>query len=80
MSAWNRIWKPVVVLTLICVVVSGALAVANRVTAPIIEDATRRAQEAARLELLPEAEGFKRMLGYEVEGVSEIYVAESGGC
>lgn len=78
MSNWNRICKPIVVLTLICVVVAGALAATNGVTAPIIEEAAQRAQEAARLELLPEAEGFKRMLGYEVENVTEICVAENG--
>lgn len=78
MNNWNRIFKPVMVLVLICIVVSGALAAANSVTGPIIEEATRRAQEAARLELLPEADSFKRMLGYEVEQVSEICVAENG--
>ena len=57
---------------------NGALAAANSVTAPIIEEATLKAQEQARLELLPEAERFKHMLGYEVEHVSDIYVAENG--
>ena len=78
MSTWNKIFKPVVVLVLVCVVVAGSLAAANRVTAPIIEQAAQKAQEAARLELLPEAAGFKRMLGYEVENVTEICVAENG--
>ena len=26
MNNWNRIWKPIVVLSLICVIVTGALA------------------------------------------------------
>lgn len=78
MNSWNRVFKPVVVLTLICVVVAGALAAANYVTGPVIEASTRAAQEKARLELLPEAEGFKRMLGYDMENVSDICVALNG--
>ena len=78
MNRWNRIFKPVVVLMLVCIVVAGALAAANQVTAPLIEAAAAEKQEAARKELLPEAEGFKHMLGYEVEHVSDIYVAENG--
>lgn len=78
MSRWDRMFKPVVVLTLVCIVVAGSLAAANYVTGPVIEEATRKAQEAARLELLPEAVGFRRMLGYEVENVTEICVAENG--
>ncbi|MBQ3134974.1 MAG: FMN-binding protein [Oscillospiraceae bacterium] len=78
MSKWNRLFKPVLVLVLVCTAVSGSLAVAHSVTGPIIEEAARREQEAARLELLPEAKGFKRMLGYGVEQVSDICVAENG--
>ena len=32
MNNWNRIGKPIVVLSLICVIVTGALAVTNEVT------------------------------------------------
>ena len=35
MSNWNKIFKPIVVLCVICIVVTGALAATNRVTAPI---------------------------------------------
>ena len=48
MNNWNRMFKPIVVLGLICVIVTGALAATNSVTAPIIEEATRLAQETAR--------------------------------
>ena len=48
MNNWNRMFKPIVVLGLICVIVTGALAATNSVTAPIIEEATRLAQEQAR--------------------------------
>ena len=48
MSNWNKIFKPIVVLVIICIVITGALAATNGVTAPIIEEATRLAQEKAR--------------------------------
>ncbi|MBQ3556679.1 MAG: FMN-binding protein [Oscillospiraceae bacterium] len=79
MNRWERIFKPVTVLTLVCIVVAGSLAAANHVTGPVIEEATRVAQEKARLELLPEAGGFKRMLGYGGENVKDICVALNGG-
>lgn len=79
MSSWNKIFKPVVVLVVICIVVTGALAATNQVTAPIIEAATIAAENAARTELLPEAEGaFTQVEGVEVANVSAIYVADNG--
>ena len=78
MNNWNRMFKPIVVLGLICVIVTGALAATNRVTAPIIEEATRLAQEQARQELLPEAEGFEKIEGIDVANVSDVYAASNG--
>ena len=43
---------PIVVLVLICAVMSGLLAVTNNVTAPIIDEAERAANEAARKEVM----------------------------
>lgn len=77
MSSWNRVYKPVVVLALVCVVVTGALAVADHITGPLIEETTRRNQEAARMELLPEADGFERVEVCEQENVVEIYKASN---
>lgn len=73
MSNWNKIFKPIVVLVIICIVVTGALAATNSVTDPIIDEATRVAQEKARTELLPEADGFDPVTGVEVENVTDIY-------
>ena len=73
MSNWNKIFKPIVVLVIICIVVTGALAATNGVTAPIITAATVEAERAARSELLPEAEDFEEVTGVEVENVSAIY-------
>lgn len=79
MSNWNKIFKPIVVLVIICIVVTGALAATNGVTAPIIEEAKVAAENAARTELLPEAEGaFTPVENVEVENVSAIYVADNG--
>ena len=78
MSNWNRIFKPIVVLCVMCIVVTGALAATNNVTAPIIAEATRVAQEKARMELLPDAVGFTKAEGIDVENVSDVYVADNG--
>jgi len=78
MSNWNKIFKPIVVLCVICIVMTGALAATNSVTAPIIEAATIAAQNAARTELLPEADSFTKVEGLAVENVVEAYTANNG--
>lgn len=78
MSNWNKIFKPIVVLSVICIVITGALALTNDITAPIIEEATRAAQEKARQELLPDAAGFTAVEGISVAGVSDVYKADNG--
>ena len=78
MSNWNKIFKPIVVLCAICIVITGALAATNGVTAPIIEATTAAAQEAARMELVPEANSFELVEGISVENVSAVYVADNG--
>ena len=78
-STWNDILKPVVVLTVICVVVSGLLGLTNSITAPIIEENARLAADAARIELLPTAtDGFELVEGVDMDGVTEIYKAKNG--
>jgi len=78
MSNWNRVLKPIVVLCVICVIITGALAVTNNATAPIIKAATLAAQEAARKELLPDADNFTKVEDVQVENVSDVYVADNG--
>ena len=77
MSNWDKIFKPIVVLCAICIVITGALAATNSVTAPIIEAATIAAQNAARIELLPEADGFTS-IDVAVENVSDVSVSNNG--
>ena len=78
MSTWNKVMKPIVVLCVICIIITGALAATNSVTAPIIAEATRLAQEKARMELLPDADGFTQVEGVSVENVSAVYTADNG--
>ena len=77
MKDWKQLIKPVAVLFVICVVITGALAFTNDVTKPIIDEVTRVAQEKARRELLPEANGFTER-ETDVPNVDSIYVADNG--
>lgn len=77
-STWNDLLKPVVVLTVICTVVAAALGAANSVTAPIIAANAAKAADAARIELLPEADAFELVEGVTTEGVTEMYKAKNG--
>ena len=75
---------PVVVLVAICLVVTGALAGINSITAPIIEANTIAAANEARTELLPAADDFTPYEGDLVElepgkvYVTDCYVANNG--
>lgn len=70
--------KPILVLTLICLVISAALAFTNAKTAPLILQAEKEKAEAAQKEVLPEADSFTLM---ELEGlpatVTAIYKANN---
>lgn len=78
MSNWNKIFKPIVVLGVICIAITGALAATNSVTAPIILEAKLEAERLARMELLPEADDFTRVDSVAVENVSDVYTANNG--
>ncbi|MCL2125418.1 MAG: FMN-binding protein [Oscillospiraceae bacterium] len=54
----NDFIKPILVLSLICLVISGALAVTNNVTEPVIASASEQREETAKFEIIPDAEGF----------------------
>lgn len=70
---------PIAVLTAICLVISGALALTNSATAPIIEETARKNAEAARLEVLPTATGFEEVkLESAPATVKEVYKATNG--
>ncbi len=70
--------KPIIVLSIICLVLSGALALTNNVTAPIIEASEKAAAEAARAEVLPAADGFTQVDGTFGDSVVGVYAADNG--
>ena len=78
MSNWNKIFKPIVVLCVICIAITGPLAATNKVTAPIIEAARIEAERLARIELLPEADDFTPVEGVAVDNVTAVYAANNG--
>lgn len=78
MSNWNKVFKPIVVLCVICIVITGALAATNSKTAPVIAAAKAEAERLARMELLPEADDFTRVDSVAVENVSDVYAANNG--
>lgn len=69
---------PTVVLLLICLVISGALSVVYQVTAPKIEQINKEIADAARLEVLPDADAFTAVEGDLPEGTTEYYIANNG--
>ena len=75
----NDFVAPILVLSLICLVISGALAMMDDVTAPIIADAAAERAEAAMYSIIPNATGF---VSIESEGfprmVREAFRTENG--
>ncbi len=71
---------PILVLMLICLVMSGLLAVTNFVTEPIISEGNIQRAEQARIDVLPAADGFNKLDFTAPEGnaVSEVYEATNG--
>ncbi|MFR7990398.1 MAG: FMN-binding protein [Anaerovoracaceae bacterium] len=76
---------PVIVLVCICLVVTAALAATYGVTQPIIDKNTKASADAARQELLPDADSFTAIDSSELvvleEGkvfATECYVADNG--
>ena len=59
MSVKNDFVKPVIILSLICIFVSGALAVGHNFTQPVIAAAAAERAAVAIREIIPEADGFE---------------------
>jgi len=65
---------PIAVLVVICLVISAALAVTNNVTKPVIDKGAAERAEAARAEIIPEAQGFVQLsLDGMPASISEAY-------
>ena len=70
---------PIAVLVIICMVMSGLLALTNGATEPIIKAAELEAQKAARMEVLPGADDFLQVeIGSLPDAVREVYKASNG--
>ena len=59
MSKKADVIKSIVVLAVICLVISGALAIVNSFTAPVIENAAAERENQARQAVMPEAASFE---------------------
>lgn len=74
---------PTLVLVIICLVITGALAYINSITAPIIESNSIKAADEARAELLPSADSFTAydgdlaVLEADKVFVTECYIADN---
>ena len=69
---------PIVVLGVICLVITGLLAVTNNFTEPVITKASEERAQAARSQIIPAAQDFELI---ELEGIpdtiKEIYSADN---
>ena len=74
---WPELIRPVVVLVVICICVSAALAVTNYITAPVIAEGELLRNNSSRMELFP-AEAYNKLEG-EWDGVAEAYDVVEGG-
>lgn len=78
-NAKNDFVLPIVVLTVICLVITTALAFTEQATTPIIEATEKANAEAARKEVLPAADGFELLeLSGLPDGITEVYNATNG--
>ena len=76
-STFETIVRPILVLTVICIVVSGMLAVTNMITKPVIDRNAQRKADAGRIALLPQADAFQQV-EYSDGVISEVWAAENG--
>jgi len=76
----TEIYKVAIILFIITAVAAAILAAVNSVTAPVIADNDRKAQEIAMKQVLPDATGFEKK-EYEINEnstVTEIYSSDAG--
>lgn len=70
---------PTVILFAICFLITLALAAVYNMTESTIAASEAAAANAARMEVLPEADGFTKVEGVELpEGVDDVYRADNG--
>lgn len=74
----NEIVKLGLILCVISLVASGALAMANEITTPIIAEKALAANNEARQQIIPDADSFEQVEGDFGPGVVEVYKAMKG--
>lgn len=78
-SSFNEMFKPTLVLLIICLVVTATLAYTYQVTAPLIEAINMKNANIARDEVLQQGQGaFSKVDAQLPENVSELYKATNG--
>ncbi len=77
-SSFQDNFAPALVLVVICLAVTLALAMTYKVANPIIEKNAAESANQARMQVLPEGDSFKAYDGKLVDGVTECYFAENG--
>ncbi len=78
----NKFFKenivPALVLVIICLVVTAALAATYSVASPIIAENEKNTADEARMQVLSEGDAFTLYEGELVGGVTECYIADNG--
>lgn len=69
---------PTVVLLVICLVISAALAITYQVTKPKIDAINKQTADNARFAVLPDADSFSESGEKLPDGVTEYYTADNG--
>lgn len=85
---FKEIVKPAITLFLICAIITGALAVVNAVTKPIIEESEKEALRESLSVVLPGADEYSEAVDHETlisqgyqpgERIKNLYTASTGG-
>lgn len=77
-NTWENFLKPVVVLVVICIVASAALAGTNQLTAPLIAEQQAAAANQAYLVVLPDADNFEEITDFATTNVEAVMKATNG--
>lgn len=76
-STFKTTIAPALVLVIICLVITAALAGTYGVANPIIEQNAQKTADEARAKVLPSGDSFTQYDGKLVEGVTECYFADN---
>lgn len=79
MKIWKEYLAPTTVLTIVCIVVTLALAGTYQLTHPVIAANAKAAADAARREVLPSGKGGYSPVDCKLlDGIADVYGADNG--